>query len=60
MARFDETFDETWDIDPSRNHGFPYAFKFSFDRDNNRFVTDDNETWDSAISKSGRYGVSPD
>jgi hypothetical protein len=60
MGRFDTSFDETWDVEPSKNKGFPYMFKFSFDREDNRFITDSNETWGSNISKSGRYGVSPD
>jgi hypothetical protein len=60
MARFNESFDETWDIDVSKNKGFSYDFKFMFDRENNRFITDSNETWNQDISKTGRFGVSSD
>ena len=60
MARFDAIFDETWDVDVSKNKGFPYTFPLVFDRENNRYVTDSNETWDTSIAKSGRYGTSSD
>ena len=40
MSRYDATFDETWDIDVSKNKGFPYTFPFVFDREENRYITD--------------------
>jgi len=60
VSRYDSTFDETWDIDVTHNEGFPYEFEFMFDRDEKREITQPTETWDSDISKTGRYGVSSD
>ncbi len=60
MARYDTSFDETWDVAVPTDTGFPYTFPFAFDRNDVRYITDDNETWNTAIGKSGRYGTSPD
>ncbi len=60
MSRYDVTFDETWDIDVSHNKGFPYILPFQFDREETRAITQPTETWNTDISKSGRYGVSSD
>lgn len=63
MARFDTSFDETWDDDCAGSKGqpvgFPYTFPFFFDRDA-RFSDDLDESWGATMSKTGRYGVNSD
>ena len=43
MGRFDESFDETWDIPVVKGtQSFPYTFPFLFDRDNtDRFAKEE-------------------
>lgn len=59
MGRYDTSPTETWDVDVSKNKGFPYTFKFAFDRENNRNITKPSEAWDTDVAKTGRYGVKP-
>ncbi len=57
MSRYDASFDESWDIDVSKDKGFPYTFPFQFDRTETREITPGTETWTSDVAKTGRYGV---
>ena len=62
MGRFDNTFDEAWDCNVAGWRGiigFPYEFKFAFDRDTVRYSTATSEVWTADVSKTGRYGVAP-